>query len=78
MTLKNLTLKAITFAGLVTSTLFMAQSANAAKFDFSYSGEGLYADRVLTATDLGDGKYQVTDIVGERNQGERILFTNKN
>ncbi|MEH2319116.1 PEP-CTERM sorting domain-containing protein [Nostoc sp.] len=67
MTLKKLTLKAITFAGLVTSTLFMAQSANAAKFDFSYSGEGLYADGVLTATDLGDGKYQVTDIVGERN-----------
>lgn len=65
--LKKLTLKALTFAGLVTSTLFMAQSANAAKFDFSYSGEGLYADGILTATDLGDGKYQVTDIVGERN-----------
>ncbi|MEH2247931.1 hypothetical protein [Nostoc sp.] len=67
MTLKKLTLKAITFAGLVTSTLFMAQSANAAKFDFYYSGKGLYADGILTATDIGDGKYQVTNIVGERN-----------
>ncbi|MEH1889761.1 MAG: hypothetical protein V7K92_09990 [Nostoc sp.] len=67
MTVKKLTLKAVTFAGLVTSTLLIAQSANAAKFDFSYSAEGLYADGVLTATNLGDGKYQVTDIVGERN-----------
>ncbi|MHC5724612.1 MAG: PEP-CTERM sorting domain-containing protein [Nostoc sp.] len=64
---KKLTLNALTFAGLVTSTLLMAESANAAKFDFSYSAEGLYASGVLTATDLGDGKYQVTDIVGERN-----------
>ncbi len=64
---KKLTLNALTFAGLVTPTLLMAESANAAKYDFSYSGEGVNASGVLTATDQGDGKFQVTDIVGERN-----------
>lgn len=61
------TLKTLALAGLVTSALLTAQSANAAKFDFSYSGEKVYADGVLTATDLGGGKFQVTDITGERN-----------
>lgn len=47
--------------------------AKADLFDFSYSGDGVTADGVLTATVTSPGAYLITGITGERN-GAPITF----
>ncbi len=69
--LKNLFQKlAVATAGVALSCAVVgAKPAEAAQFDFSYSGDGVEASGILTTTDLdpSTNTYTVTGISGERN-----------
>lgn len=56
-----------TFAVLLLLFLFLASSAFADTFAWSYTGEGVNASGMFEATPLNDGTFQITGISGQRN-----------